>query len=51
MEAVLEMITSLLGDIDLSSITALLGEIDVNAIISTLTSVVSYLVEIISGLM
>ena len=39
MEAILEVLTSLLGDVDYS------------AIISTLTSVVSYLVEIISGLM
>lgn len=51
MEAILEVIASLLGDVDLSAITDLLGDVDVSAIVSALTSVVSYLVEIISGLM
>lgn len=57
MEAILEMFTSLLGNVDLSAllgsldITTLIESIDLEAIVSTFTTAVSYLSQIIATFM
>ena len=45
--AILETITGLFGDIDLSTVTGLLGDLDFSAILGYLTTAVEWIISLV----